>query len=165
MRRTTSWQAAWLVTGLLACGSADAGTAERVPDPADQDAAAAAADQEPVVGDLVDITVGGIAIQVEIADDDAERQRGLMYRESLEEDHGMLFIYDRETTLAFWMKNTLIPLDIAYLDSDLRIVDIQQMEPQTTETHPSSAPAQYALEMNLGWFERNGVTVGDRIEF
>ena len=88
-----------------------------------------------------------------------------MYRESLEENQGMLFVYPEQRTLGFWMKDTLIPLDIAYIDREGRIVDIQQMEPQTTETHDSAAPAMYALEMNQGWFEANGIRIGDLIEF
>ncbi|MYL07594.1 MAG: DUF192 domain-containing protein, partial [Gemmatimonadales bacterium] len=99
------------------------------------------------------------------ADDADERQRGLMFRESLEENQGMLFVYPEQRILGFWMRNTLIPLDIAYIDREGRIVDIQQMEPQTTETHDSAAPAMYALEMNQGWFEANGIRIGDLIEF
>ncbi len=113
----------------------------------------------------VPITVGGVEILVEIADEPSERQEGLMYRESLEDGHGMLFIYPAEQSLGFWMKNTIIPLDIAYADREGRIVDIQQMEPQVLETYNSAAPAMYALEMNQGWFEANSIKVGDRIEF
>ena len=113
----------------------------------------------------VPIRVAGIQIQVEIADEPEEHSRGLMFRESMEENHGMLFVYTTEQTRGFWMKNTLIPLDIAYADREGRIVDIQQMEPQVTDPHMSKAPMTYALEMNQGWFEANGVRVGDRIEF
>ena len=88
-----------------------------------------------------------------------------MFRESLAEDQGMLFAYPEERILGFWMKNTLIPLDIAYINREGRIVDIKQMEPQSTQTHNSAAPAMYALEMNQGWFEANGIRVGDLIEF
>lgn len=111
------------------------------------------------------ITVGGHPVTVEIADDEAKRQRGLMHRESLPEDHGMLFVYERERELSFWMRNTLIALDVAFIDRSGRIVDIQQMEPMTDETHSSRAPALYALELRQGWFEDHGVKVGDRVEF
>ncbi|MDH3732048.1 MAG: DUF192 domain-containing protein [Gemmatimonadota bacterium] len=116
-------------------------------------------------GDKVPIRVAGIEIQVEIADDEAERSKGLMFRESLPEDEGMLFVYESARPLGFWMRNTLIPLDIAYIDEQGRIVDIQQMEPRDETTRWSKADAMYALEMNVGWFAANSVTVGDLIEF
>ena len=159
--------AAVLVAGLGACGSVDAGVRDNAADVAANGGQAAEAGTAAVsqAVELVPLRVGGIQIRVEVADDADERQRGLMYRESLEENQGMLFVYPEQRTLGFWMKNTLIPLDIAYIDREGRIVDIQQMEPQTTETHDSAAPAMYALEMNQGWFEANGIRVGDLIEF
>jgi hypothetical protein len=114
---------------------------------------------------LVPIRVAGIEIRVEIADDEAERSEGLMFRESLPENEGMLFVYESQRALGFWMRNTLIPLDIAYIDEQGRIVDIQSMEPGDTSTHWSSSDAMYALEMNVGWFETNAVSIGDLIEF
>lgn len=146
------------------CGAADGAGGEASSD-AVQDSEAVVQGASAPQGDLVPIRVAGIEIMVEIADEDEERSRGLMHRESLPEDQGMLFVYTDERTLSFWMRNTLIPLDIAYIDREGRIVDIQQMEPQDSTTHPSAAPAMYALEMNQGWFEANGVEVGDRIEF
>ncbi len=159
-----------LMATLGACGSADAGirdaeVAENGEQAAETGTGAATSPESSQAVELVPLRVGGIEIQVEIADDADERQRGLMYRESLDENQGMLFVYPEQRTLGFWMKNTLIPLDIAYIDREGRIVDIQQMEPQTTETHNSAAPAMYALEMNQGWFEANGIRVGDLIEF
>ena len=156
---------ATLVASLAACGSADAGVRETGAAANAGQAAEGGAGALSQAVELVPLRVGGIEIQVEIADDAEERQRGLMYRESLDENQGMLFVYPEQRTLGFWMKNTLIPLDIAYIDREGRIVDIQQMEPQTTETHDSAAPAMYALEMNQGWFEANGIRVGDVIEF
>ncbi len=105
-----------------------------------------------------------VRLQVEIADTDAERQRGLMERTALGENRGMLFIFEGEQTLSFWMKNTLIPLSVAYLDSEGRIVDIQDMLPLDETPHPSAEPAQYALEVNQGFFEEHGVEVGDTAE-
>ncbi|MGH7540758.1 MAG: DUF192 domain-containing protein, partial [Gemmatimonadota bacterium] len=116
-------------------------------------------------GDLVTIRVGGHEVRVEIAESEEERQRGLMHRESLPQDEGMLFVYPTERRLGFWMRNTLIPLDIAYIDSEGRIVDIQQMAPLDETTRYSRQPAMYALEMNEGWFEAHDVGVGDRVEF
>jgi len=116
-------------------------------------------------GEKVPIRVAGIEVRVEIADDEAERSKGLMFRQSLPEDEGMLFVYESPRPLGFWMRNTLIPLDIAYIDAQGRIVDIQQMEPRDDTTHWSASDAQYALEMNAGWFEAHGVEIGALVEF
>jgi uncharacterized protein len=105
-----------------------------------------------------------IPVQVEIADTDLERQTGLSGRTVLAEDAGMLFVFDQEQPLSFWMKDTLIPLSIAYVAADGRIVDIQDMQPLDETPHPSAEPAQYALEVNQGFFEERGVAVGDAIE-
>jgi len=105
-----------------------------------------------------------VPVQVEIADTDAERQRGLMGRAALAEDAGMLFVFGQEQPLSFWMKNTLIPLSIAYIGEGGTIVDIQDMQPLDETSHPSAAPARYALEVNQGFFEARGVQVGDWIE-
>lgn len=110
------------------------------------------------------IQVAGHAVTVEIADTPALRERGLMQRDSLPEDHGMLFVYPESRILSFWMVNTRIPLDIAFIDRQGTIIDIQRMEPETDEQHVSSAPAMYALEMEAGWFEEHGVQAGDRVE-
>jgi uncharacterized membrane protein (UPF0127 family) len=114
---------------------------------------------------LTTLDVAGHEVEVEIADDEEERRRGLMHRDSLPEDRGMLFVYSEEQTLSFYMRNTEIPLDIAFLDRRGYIVDVQQMEPHSDELHRSSRPAMYALEMNRGWFEAHGVGEGDRVRF
>ncbi len=88
-----------------------------------------------------------------------------MYRDSLPENHGMLFVFDREQPLAFWMKNTKIPLSIAFLNKDFVIVDIQDMEPFSEKTHISAVPAMYALEVNQGFFRKHGIEVGDTLKF
>jgi uncharacterized protein len=105
-----------------------------------------------------------VEVGVEIADNDAERQRGLMERTALAENAGMLFVFEREKPLAFWMKNTLIPLSVAYIDSNGRIVDIQDMEPLDETTHPSAEPGRYALEVNQGFFAERGIEVGNEME-
>ncbi len=114
-----------------------------------------------------------VRVRVEIADDYFEVTRGLMYRTALAENRGMLFIFESEQRLSFWMKNTLIPLSIAFVDSEGRIVDIQDMKPVGLEQtvpdaklphYVSTEPAQYALEVNQGFFEERGVEVGDRAE-
>lgn len=114
---------------------------------------------------LTTLRVGGHEIRVEVADDAEERRRGLMHRDSLPEDRGMLFVYPEERTLSFWMRNTNIALDIAFLDRRGTIVDIQSMDAQTDRLYESRQPAMYALEVNRGWFGDHGVDVGDRVEF
>jgi uncharacterized membrane protein (UPF0127 family) len=113
----------------------------------------------------IDASGGGeVRVRVEIADDDFERARGLMYRTALAENRGMLFVYEVEQKLSFWMKNTHIPLSIAFMDAKGRIVDIQDMEPLDDDppSYVSAEPARYALEVNRGFFEERGVEVGDR---
>jgi uncharacterized membrane protein (UPF0127 family) len=107
-----------------------------------------------------------VEVRVEIADTDAERQRGLMGRTALPEDQGMLFVFGGEQELSFWMRNTLIPLSIAYIDSEGRIVDIQDMKPLDDDPphYVSAEPARYALEVNRGFFEKHSIMVGDRAE-
>jgi uncharacterized membrane protein (UPF0127 family) len=109
------------------------------------------------------LTVKGEKVRVEVAQTEEEKARGLMFRESLGQNEGMLFVYDREEILTFWMKNTPLPLSIAFLDQRGKIVDIQDMEPFSLRTHVSSFPAKYALEMNRGWFRRKGIEPGDTI--
>lgn len=111
------------------------------------------------------LRVGGVEVLVEVADRPEQRQQGLMNRDSLPENEGMLFVYPSERTLTFWMRNTRIPLDIAFIDRSGRIVDIQPMEPFDEEMTESRRSAMYALEMRQGWFEDHGVEVGDRVEF
>lgn len=107
---------------------------------------------------------GEVTVEAEIADDYTEGTRGLMAREELGENEGMLFAYDDEQTLEFIMENTLLPLSIAYISESGTIVDIQDMAPLSDETYPSDEPARYALEVNQGFYEENGVEVGDRVE-
>lgn len=109
------------------------------------------------------LVVGNVRITAEVAATREDRSRGLMYRESLPDDHGMLFIYPEEAPLAFWMRNTSLPLSIAFADGGGRIFRIADMEPHSEEPVPSGRPARYALEMNRGWFGRRGVFVGDVI--
>ncbi len=107
------------------------------------------------------IAFGSDTLTAEVARTQEERAQGLMYREELAEDAGMLFIFPDNAVRGFWMQNTYIPLDIAFLDPSFRVVDIQQMEPMTTEQHTGRAPFTYALEVNQGWFEAHGVQIGD----
>ena len=99
-------------------------------------------------------------VLAEVARTASEREEGLMYRESLEDGRGMLFVFSDSQIRSFWMRNTLIPLDIAYLDESLRIVDLQGMEAETDDPHPSARPAMFALEVPRGWFGKKRIEVG-----
>ena len=111
----------------------------------------------------IELQVGAHQVRAEVADDAEERQLGLMFREKLSEDEGMLFVYPSEENRSFWMKNTLIPLSIAYLDMTGRIVHIADMTPLDIRPVPSGKPAMFALEMNQGWFIEHDVSVGERV--
>ena len=116
------------------------------------------------------VEVGGERFQVEVADDDAERARGLMFRDVMADDHGMLFIHDRQEPQAYWMKNTRIPLDILYFDRDRRLVSQQRDVPPCSAgdrcpPYPSRAPAQYVLELNAGQAARLKLEDGALLTF
>ena len=104
-------------------------------------------------------------ITVETADTQEAQEKGLMGRESMDEDHGMLFVYERDAKKSFWMKNTKIPLSIAYIAADGTIREIYDMEPLSTRTVDSRYSVRYALEVNQGAFERHGIKTGDKVEF
>lgn len=112
-----------------------------------------------------EITINQWKITVEIADTRESQEKGLMNRKSLDEDKGMLFVYDRDSRKSFWMKNTLIPLSIAYIAADGTIREIYDMEPLSTRTVDSRYSVRYALEVNQGAFQRHGIKVGDKVEF
>ena len=113
---------------------------------------------------LLQLTIKGKKLRVEVARTEKEKERGLMFREEMGKDEGMLFVYEGEKPLTFWMKNTRLPLSIAFIDKNGKIVDIQDMEPFSLHSHISAYPAKYALEMNQGWFKRNGIHVGDVVK-
>ncbi len=114
----------------------------------------------------------GKSIKVEVAQSFSDRSRGLMHRTELAENSGMLFVFGAPQKLSFWMKNTYIPLSIAYIDQKKVIKEIHQMKAQslmereqTVESYPSQCRCQYALEVNQGWFKKHKVKVGDTIQF
>jgi uncharacterized membrane protein (UPF0127 family) len=109
------------------------------------------------------LLIGKTPVYVEIAMTDAARQFGLMKRKSMPEDEGMLFVYPECDWRSFWMKDTLIALSLAYLDKNGVILEILDMEPLDETSHPSSKPAQYALEVNKGWFKKHGIKAGDSV--
>jgi len=101
------------------------------------------------------------SVKAEIARTDEERSNGLMYRKKLKDGEGMLFVYDRDEILSFWMKNTLIPLSIAFINSDGRIIEVRDMYPGDLKSVVSSRSVRFALEAPQGWFARSGVETGD----
>ncbi|WP_414637013.1 DUF192 domain-containing protein [Arenimonas sp.] len=116
------------------------------------------------------VELRGQRFNVEIADAEAERNRGLMFRDQMAPTAGMLFVYDAERPLAFWMKNTRIPLDILYFDAERRLVSARTGVPPCSlgdrcPPYPSTAPALYVLELNAGTAARLGVTEGDELVF
>jgi len=104
-------------------------------------------------------------IWVEVARTPEERSLGLMGRKHLGKDEGMLFIFEAEDYHSFWMKNTLIPLSIAFIDRDGRIVWMTDMKPLTLDSHVPPKPILFVLEMNKGWFSKNGIKAGDGVRF
>ena len=115
-------------------------------------------------GPRVKLTVGGHAVRAELADTPKRHERGLMFREQLPDDEGMLFCYEESRVLSFWMKNTRIPLSIAFITGDGAILNIEDMEPYSLKTHRSHLPARYALEMNQGWFREHNVGEGAKVD-
>ncbi len=101
---------------------------------------------------------------VEVAASDATRTVGLMHRRIMPESRGMLFVFPYPSVQNFWMMNTYIPLSIAFIDEHGIIVNIADMKPLTTDPHPSLKPAQYALEMNQGWFAKRGIRAGAKVD-
>ncbi|MCC7548697.1 MAG: DUF192 domain-containing protein [Burkholderiales bacterium] len=110
------------------------------------------------------LTVKGHALRAELARTEEEKRTGLMYRKQLAANGGMLFVYEREGVWAMWMKNTYVPLSVAFIDRNGIIVNIEDMEPLTEDSHQARGPVRYALEVNRGWFERRGIGPGDRVE-
>jgi uncharacterized membrane protein (UPF0127 family) len=106
----------------------------------------------------------GVEVEVEIADTNSERARGLMERTELAEDAGMLFTFEQEQTPGFYMRDSLIPLSIAFIDEEGRIVDLQDMQPLDETRHYPAEPAKYALEVNQGFFAEHGVEVGNMVQ-
>jgi uncharacterized membrane protein (UPF0127 family) len=110
-----------------------------------------------------DVHIGKHALRVEVAANDAQRSRGLMHREKMAKNDGMLFIFDEPGYHSMWMMNTLIPLSVAFLDKSGVILNIEDMEPRTTDAHTAAGPAVYAIETNKGWFAERKIKPGDKV--
>jgi uncharacterized protein len=111
----------------------------------------------------VDLAVGMHRIRAEVADSMGARMEGLMYRKSMPQGAGMVFVFDENASHCMWMKNTLIALSVAFIDEAGEIINIADMQPQSEQTHCAARPARYALEMNKGWFAQRGIKPGARL--
>lgn len=110
-----------------------------------------------------ELRVGPHKVHAEVAANNASRSHGLMGRKSLMPDHGMLFVFDTPTTTCFWMKNTPLPLSIAFIDGNGAILNLKDMQPFDETSHCPVAPFRYALEMEQGWFKKNEIGPGTRV--
>jgi len=113
--------------------------------------------------EVTTLQIGGQEFAVEVASTPSSRQQGLMFRESLDDESGMLFVYPDSAMRTFWMANTQIPLSIAFVSELGAIINISDMAPFSTETTPSLAPAMFAIEMDRGWFEGHNITAGAQV--
>lgn len=112
----------------------------------------------------MDLVIHKHALTAEVAGNDADRMQGLMHRRMLPENRGMLFVFTNVAYHGMWMMNTYIPLSVAFIDEAGVIINIEDMQPHTRDSHSATAPARYALEMNLGWFRKRGIKPGMTIE-
>lgn len=110
------------------------------------------------------VIFGSDTVRAEVAETEEAREEGLMYRRNVPDGTGMLFVFEDEAVRSFWMRNTYVPLSVAFLDSSMRILNIEQMEPETEEYHDSEGPAMFALEVPRGWFEEHGIAAGEEAE-
>ncbi|HUN67673.1 MAG TPA: DUF192 domain-containing protein [Burkholderiales bacterium] len=111
----------------------------------------------------VELATGMHLIHAEVADSMGTRMEGLMHRKSMPQGAGMVFVFDETATHCMWMKNTLIPLSVAFIDEGGAIINIADMQPQTEQSHCAARPARYALEMNKGWFAQRGIKPGAKL--
>jgi uncharacterized membrane protein (UPF0127 family) len=111
----------------------------------------------------VQLSTGMHLIRAEVANSMGTRMEGLMYRKSMPQGSGMVFDFEENATHCMWMKNTLIPLSVAFIDEAGEIINIADMKPQTEESHCATRPARYALEMNKGWFAQRGIKPGAKL--
>ena len=111
----------------------------------------------------MELNAGFHRIEAEVAASDANRQLGMMNRKAMPPQHGMLFVFEQNNTHCMWMRNTLLPLSVAFIDEQGIILNIEDMQPQTETNHCAKVPARYALEMNLGWFAQRGIKPGTKL--
>ena len=111
----------------------------------------------------VKLSAGMHQIDAQVAQTPAQRQTGLMYRKEMPAHEGMLFVFEQPSQQCFWMKNTLLPLTAAFIADDGTIVNLEDMKPQTLDSHCSAKPVRYVLEMNQGWFAEKGIKAGAKL--
>ncbi|PKO37996.1 MAG: hypothetical protein CVU33_10385 [Betaproteobacteria bacterium HGW-Betaproteobacteria-6] len=112
---------------------------------------------------VMELSAGFHRIEAEVAATDPNRQLGLMNRKAMPAQRGMLFVFTQDNTHCMWMRNTLLPLSVAFMDGEGKIINIEDMQPQTEDNHCARRPARYALEMNLGWFAQRGIKPGVKL--
>lgn len=112
---------------------------------------------------VIPLTAGIHVIRAEVALAPDERSKGLMFRKALGPNQGMVFLFDQPAVQCMWMRNTLIPLSVAFIADDGHILNVEDMAPQTEDNHCAAKPARYALEMNKGWFAKHGIVAGAKI--
>ena len=112
---------------------------------------------------VLPLTAGMHVIQAEVAATEPQRQQGLMFREKLAPNSGMVFLFNQPAQVCMWMKNTPLPLSVAFIDERGKIMNIEDMQPQTTDAHCAAGQATYALEMNKGWFAQKNIKPGTTI--
>jgi uncharacterized protein len=115
--------------------------------------------------DRVTIDADGHRVLAEVADTPEARDRGLMFRTAMPADQGMLFVYPNDARHCMWMRNTYVPLSVAFLDEHRRVINTDEMAPRTDASHCAARPARYVLEMPAGWFLQHGVGGGTRLDF
>lgn len=111
----------------------------------------------------ITVKIAGHPLKAEVAASDAERAKGLMFREKMGKDDGMVFVFDEPGYHSMWMRNTLIPLSVAFLDKGGTILNILDMEPKTEDVHAAAGPARFAIETNKGWFAEKKIKAGDKV--
>ena len=111
----------------------------------------------------VQLSVGMYQIDAQVAQTSDEHMTGLMFRKEMPQHEGMLFVFEEPSKQCFWMKNTLLPLSAAFIADDGTLVNVEDMKPQTLDSHCSAKPVRYVLEMNQGWFAKKGIKPGARL--
>ena len=111
----------------------------------------------------IQLSAGMHLIDTQLATTDQQRATGLMFRKEMPQTDGMLFVFEQASQQCFWMKNTLLPLSAAFVADDGTIVNLVEMKPQTTDSHCSTQPVRFVLEMNQGWFQKKGIKAGFKL--
>ena len=112
---------------------------------------------------LAELGAGMYRIEAEVAHTAQARQVGLMMRKTMAPQRGMVFVFEHDATHCMWMKNTFLPLSVAFVDAQGKVINIEDMQPQSEDNHCAAAPARFALEMNLGWFREKGLSAGTKV--